>query len=140
MNEPINTTPEENVMGSDMSEHLPGPTRALTSNEVTRADAHSWMGQWKGSASTGHYVSAPGNWYREEDYTALWVAYQALLSERRQPVEPSAPVAYVPVHPRMGPLWSNTTSDPNPERLPNSYPLMPLYAAAPSENGSGDAT
>jgi hypothetical protein len=39
-------------------------------------------------------------------------------------------VAVVPVHPRNGPLWSMTTADPDPERLPHSYPLMKLYGAA----------
>lgn len=40
------------------------------------------------------------------------------------------PAAYVPVHPKSGPLWSMTTDDPNTERLP-SYPLMKLYTAPP---------
>jgi hypothetical protein len=40
------------------------------------------------------------------------------------------PAAYVPVHPKSGPLWSMTTDDPNTERLP-SYPLMNLYTAPP---------
>ena len=40
------------------------------------------------------------------------------------------PVAWVPVHPRSGPLWAMTTDKPDAERLP-SYPLMPVYAAAP---------
>ncbi len=44
-------------------------------------------------------------------------------------------VAFVPVHPRQGPLWAMTTDQPNPERLP-SYPLMMVYA--PSSQGSSE--
>ncbi len=40
-----------------------------------------------------------------------------------------APVAWVPIHPRNGPLWSMTTDKPDPERLPASYPLRPLVFA-----------
>lgn len=42
------------------------------------------------------------------------------------------PVAWVPVHPTQGPLWSMATNVPHAERLP-SYPLMALYGdiAAP---------
>jgi hypothetical protein len=39
------------------------------------------------------------------------------------------PVAWVPIHPRNGPLWSMTTDKPDPERLPGSYPLRPLAFA-----------
>ena len=39
------------------------------------------------------------------------------------------PDAWVPIHPRNGPLWSMTTDKPDPERLPNSYPLRPLRFA-----------
>lgn len=38
-------------------------------------------------------------------------------------------VAWVPVHPKDGPLWSMTTDNPAVSDLP-SYPLMPLYADA----------
>jgi hypothetical protein len=55
-----------------------------------------------------------GGWIPERPYNAS------------PPAQGAEPVAYVPVHPRTGPLWSNTTADPNPERLP-SYPLMSLY-------------
>ncbi|MBA8886105.1 hypothetical protein FHW12_000296 [Dokdonella fugitiva] len=54
-------------------------------------------------------------------------AYDALLAEGSASSEGAEAVAYVPVHPRNGPLWANTTPEPNAERLP-SYPLMPLYA------------
>ena len=46
------------------------------------------------------------------------------------------PAAYVPVHPKSGPLWSMTTDDPNTERLP-SYPLMNLYTAPPQREWQG---
>lgn len=50
---------------------------------------------------------------------------------------PPAPVsaepdAYVPIHPRNGPLWSMTASDPSPERLPSSYPLRPVFFGPPA--------
>lgn len=48
------------------------------------------------------------------------------------PARDVKPSAYVPVHPKKGPLWVNTTADPNPERLP-SYPLMELCAALPAQ-------
>jgi hypothetical protein len=41
----------------------------------------------------------------------------------------SKPVAWVPIHPRNGPLWAMATDKPDPERLPNSYPLRPLAFA-----------
>lgn len=55
---------------------------------------------------------------------------RAAVERLARPAAPAEaqPVAYVPVHPRSGPLWAMTTNDPHPERLP-SYPLMPLYAA-----------
>jgi hypothetical protein len=39
----------------------------------------------------------------------------------------AVPVAFVPVHPKNGPLWANTTAIPNSENVPQHYPLMPLY-------------
>lgn len=45
------------------------------------------------------------------------------------------PVAWVPVHPKNGPLWAMTTVDPSPEHLP-SYPLQPLYASPAKINGT----
>jgi hypothetical protein len=43
----------------------------------------------------------------------------------------SEPVAFVPVHPRSGPLWSDTYAAASfSERSPN-YPRMALYAAQP---------
>jgi hypothetical protein len=47
--------------------------------------------------------------------------------------EAQQPTAWVPIHPRNGPLWAMTTSDPSPERLPSSYPLRPVYWAAQGE-------
>lgn len=62
------------------------------------------------------------------------------LAARLEEIERQAPVAWVPIHPRTGPLWSMTTGSPDPERLPH-YPLMPLYncreiapAASPPES------
>lgn len=45
------------------------------------------------------------------------------------PVESGkVPVAWVPVHPRTGPLWANTVASLDADR-PASYPVMPLYSA-----------
>jgi hypothetical protein len=60
-------------------------------------------------------------------------AAQTLRAKLSAP-EPE-PVAWVPVHPKNGPLWSMTTDDPNTERLP-SYPLMNLYTATPQQSKS----
>lgn len=43
-------------------------------------------------------------------------------------VAPAEPDAWVPIHPRNGPLWAMTTDKPNDERLP-SYPLRPVVFA-----------
>lgn len=56
----------------------------------------------------------------------------------------SKPVAWVPIHPRNGPLWAMATDKPDPERLPNSYPLRPLAfadeaQAAPAPQPSAQA-
>lgn len=56
----------------------------------------------------------------------------------------SKPVAWVPIHPRNGPLWAMATDKPDPERLPNSYPLRPLAfadeaQAAPAPEPSAQA-
>lgn len=40
------------------------------------------------------------------------------------PAQPKA-IAWVPMHPKTGPLWAMATDDPSPERLP-SYPLRGL--------------
>lgn len=48
------------------------------------------------------------------------------LAARLAEIEAQEPVAWVPIHPRTGPLWSMTTGSPDPERLPH-YPLKPLY-------------
>lgn len=48
-------------------------------------------------------------------------------------------VAYVPIHPRSGPLWQETFSaaiDPTESR-PQSYPTMPLFAAMSPPPTSG---
>lgn len=50
----------------------------------------------------------------------------AELAARLEEIEAQEPVAWVPIHPRTGPLWSMTTGGPNAERLPH-YPLKPLY-------------
>ena len=56
-----------------------------------------------------------------------WQSAVEFLRARLSAPEPE-PVAWVPVHPKNGPLWSMTTDAPSPERLPN-YSLMSLYPA-----------
>ena len=65
----------------------------------------------------------------------LWNRVTAFYAS--EPQAEAQPVAWVPVHPREGPLWANTTADPDRERLP-SYPLMALYNKA-SEPTQGKA-
>jgi hypothetical protein len=55
-----------------------------------------------------------------------WAAMEAKAKEQPE----QEPVAFVPVYPRNGPLWSMTTNEPSQERLP-SYPLTPLYTHPP---------
>ena len=63
---------------------------------------------------------------------AMWHAAALHQVDGGQPqAAQPAPVAWVPVHPRTGELWSMTTNDPSPERLPNSYPLRGLVFATP---------
>ena len=52
-------------------------------------------------------------------------AYMEAAIERAKLSQESA---WVPIHPKHGPLWSMTTSEPNPDRLP-SYPLRALMFA-----------
>lgn len=54
------------------------------------------------------------------------------LAALARPTPPAVqqPLAFVPVHPREGPLWSDTFDAARDAResRPRSYPLMPLYA------------
>lgn len=54
------------------------------------------------------------------------------LYTRTGPAVHEKPAAFVPVHPKQGPLWANCTADPNPERMP-AYPLMALYDLPPRQ-------
>ncbi len=56
----------------------------------------------------------------------LLIAERDALAARLAEIEAQEPVAWVPIHPRTGPLWSMTTGSPDEERLPH-YPLKPLY-------------
>ena len=56
----------------------------------------------------------------------LLIAERDELAARLAEIEAQEPVAWVPIHPRTGPLWSMATGSPDPERLPH-YPLVPLY-------------
>ncbi|MCK1520189.1 hypothetical protein [Bradyrhizobium sp. 17] len=42
------------------------------------------------------------------------------------------PVAFVPIHPRQGPLWSDTIPAGSEIQRSNNYPRMALYASQPS--------
>lgn len=63
-------------------------------------------------------------------HEAAYATYRSSLDRAR--ASGDAPVAYVPIHPRNGPLWSDTFAagdcDPS-ERRSGSYERMPLYAA-----------
>lgn len=78
--------------------------------------------------------------YRKEKARAdMWRdKYESLAGpdERVYPQQEQEPIAFVPVHPRNGSLWSMTTNEPSQERLP-SYPLMPLYTHPPSREWQG---
>lgn len=39
----------------------------------------------------------------------------------------ATPIAWVPIHPRIGPLWANTITSMESDH-PRSYEMMPLYA------------
>jgi hypothetical protein len=69
---------------------------------------------------------------KPKSHQTIWLIKQ--LRARLSAPEPE-PVAWVPVHPKNGPLWAMTTDDPNTERLP-SYPLMNLYTATPQQSKS----
>ena len=60
------------------------------------------------------------------------------LAARLAAIEAQEPVAWVPIHPRTGPLWSMTTGRPAEERLPQHYPLKPLYTR-PAPDGCTDS-
>lgn len=47
---------------------------------------------------------------------------------RAAPVQSGEPVAYVPVHPRSGPLWANTVPTLDADR-PRHYEVWPVYFA-----------
>jgi len=72
-------------------------------------------------------------WERETLYNELRELENAFVdalaaADSHHPAESvsAEPVAWVPVHPRNGYLWANTTGDPCRERLP-SYELVALY-------------
>lgn len=46
------------------------------------------------------------------------------------------PVAFVPIHPRNGILWSMTTPTPDPEQLPH-YSRISLYTEPPARKWVG---
>ena len=77
--------------------------------------------------------------YADESTQRHWWTWQnaraAHTAETAMPVVPASakPVAFVPVHRKHGPLWSDTfpaTSEPSESRS-RSYPYMPLFDAAP---------
>lgn len=52
-------------------------------------------------------------------------------SQGAMPADVREPDAYVPIHPRNGPLWANTVTSLDTDR-PKSYPVQPVYLVAPA--------
>lgn len=51
------------------------------------------------------------------------------------PPASAEPDAFVPMHPKHGPLWACTTENPTSENTPEHYPLAPVYLAPPVPAG-----
>jgi hypothetical protein len=91
-----------------------------------------------GIASKHFWDSREQCWTTPDDYDICAFARDVLAHggncQNRQPafggdssIRQPAPVAYVPIHPRTGPLWANTVRSLDDDR-PKHYPVMALYA------------
>lgn len=112
--------------GHDMSELV--SARAVI--EQCRAALAEEMSAWDIDPPLQHVKDA-------HDACSAWLAGPAArLAERDElaAIEAQEPVAWVPIHPRTGPLWSMTTGRPAEERLPQHYPLKPLYTRPAPRN------
>lgn len=56
------------------------------------------------------------------------------LHDVSAPADAREPDAYVPIHPRNGPLWASTVTSLDADR-PKSYPVKPVYLGAPADAG-----
>lgn len=84
-----------------------------------------WLDE--GISDSGHTV-----WDQIHDVGAAWCGwYNRPYYATQEPQAAAEPVAFVPVHPRLGPLWCETFSgaEDKTEARPKSYPLLPLYIA-----------
>jgi hypothetical protein len=64
---------------------------------------------------------------------AMIVAALRAQSDVRAPAPQGEPVAFVPVHPRNGPLWSDTFPAGSELARSENYPRTALYAAPPAD-------
>ncbi|WP_244103967.1 hypothetical protein [Burkholderia gladioli] len=84
-----------------------------------------------------HYdVSAP-NWKPLPDLMGVLTQIDNMtcgLTPASTPAEAREPDAYVPIHPRNGPLWASTVTSLDADR-PKSYPVKPVYLGVPADAG-----
>lgn len=112
--------------------------RLSPSDEETRYTAdQDWTGlsgatAWhlaerhgEGWAGIGAMMEA----WRDAEVQRITAGLAADLARAQEQAQ-AEPVAWVPMHPRVGALWAMTTATPSEERLPSHYPLSPLYASS----------
>lgn len=93
---------------------------------ITREEAREGQ-KWKGMGGAIAYQLIERH---AENWSDVGLMMDAWL-EANTPAPPAAvPDAWVPLHPKTGPLWSMATAEPSTERMP-SYALAPVYLQAP---------
>ena len=100
-----------------MTQHEQKPESAeFRTREELEALASSYINR--------HYL--PEGWSDVGAMVAEMMASGA-AEQRRKDAEGAEAVAWVPVHPKHGEIWPMTSGSPHPERMPQHYPLSPLY-------------
>lgn len=89
----------------------------------------TWGGEWKYISTINAYQMFREGWQAARQPVGEVAAFDQQVAEFLR----GCPVAHVPVHPRQGPLWSDTVAAVSEVHRSNSYPLMPLYAAPPQQ-------